>query len=204
MNNFDTVRNIENRIDTLINQAINNLPKSLPCRVESVEKNVLKAVRLINTGNVIGFVDSIPIIRSIYSTYPIKKGDIGVLITCDYPISSYIENSKLNESEMLLNSNGAGYMFLPLASNDVDLIDSVDGFEFHSINNEAVVKINDDNIEIKYKDSSILIKDDILIENKENNIIINDSGISIECKNGNVIELGTSSVKINGNLEIMQ
>ena len=230
---IDTYQSINNNIASQINNALKNLPKSEPCKVEEVKGNKVKVARMLENDNVIGYADNVPIIRPIYFSYPIKQGDLGILIVSNYPYESYIKDYNTPPKDMPENSNGSGYLFLPLAPDNIDFNKDTEGksFEIYSLDGKTSIIINDDKIEIKdnasgddegdnnnilidenginitdtNKNNILLDSDGISITDKnDNKIILSDSGTKIEDKNGNVIEMGSTSVKINNNLEVLQ
>lgn len=232
-NKIDTYQSINNNIANKINNALKRLPKSQPCKVEEVKGNKVKVARMLENDNTIGYTDDVPIIRPIYFTYPIKQGDLGILIALNYPYESYIKDYNTPPKDMPENSNGSGYLFLPLAPDNIDFNQDTEGksFEIYSLDGKTSIIINDDKIEIKDNASgddegdnnNILIdenginitdtnKNNILLnsngisitDTNENKITLSNSGTKIEDKNGNIIEMGTTSVKINNNLEVLQ
>ena len=228
-NKIDTYQSINNNITKQINNALKKLPKSQVCKVEEVKGNKVKVSRMLENNNTIGYTDNVPIIRPIYFTYPIKQGDLGLLITSNYPVESYIKDYNTPPKNMPENSNGQGYLFLPLAPDNIDFIQDKEGksFEIYSLDGKTSIIINDDKIEIKdnasdegnnilidengmnitdtNKNNILLNADGISITDKnENNITLSNNGTKIEDKNGNVFEMGSSSVKINNNFEVLQ
>ena len=230
---IDTYQSINNNIANKINNALKSLPKSEPCKVEEVKGNKVKVARMLENDNVIGYADNVPIIRPIYFTYPIKQGDVGLLIDSNYPVSNYVKDSNTPPKNMPENANGSGYLFLPLAPDNLDFIQNTEGkaFEIYSLDGKTSIIIDDDKIQIKDNASgddegdnnNILIDENgiNILDTNKNNIVMNADGISItdvnenkitlsnsgtkiEDKNGNVIEMGTTSVKINNNLEVLQ
>lgn len=230
---IDTYQSINNNIASQINNALKSLPKSEPCKVEEVKGNKVKVARMLENDNVIGYADNVPVIRPIYFTYPIKQGDVGLLIASNYPCESYIKDSNTPPKNMPENANGSGYLFLPLAPDNLDFIQDTEGkaFEIYSLDGKTSIIIDDDKIQIKDNASgddegdnnNILIDENgiNILDTNKNNIVLNADGISItdtnenkitlsssgatvEDKNGNVIEMGTTSVKINNNLEVLQ
>lgn len=228
-NKIDTYQSINNNIAKQINNALKRLPKSQVCKVEEVKGNKVKVSRMLENNNTIGYTDNVPIIRPIYFSYPIKQGDLGLLITSNYPVESYIKDYNTPPKNMAENSNGQGYLFLPLAPDNIDFIQDKEGksFEIYSLDGKTSIIINDDKIEIKdnasdegnnisidengmnitdtNKNNILLNADGISITDKnENNITFSSNGTKIEDKNGNVFEMGSSSVKINNNFEVLQ
>ena len=232
-NKIDTYQSINNNIANQINNALKRLPKSQPCKVEEVKGNKVKVARMLENDNTIGYTYDVPIIRPIYFTYPIKQGDLGILIALNYPYESYIKDYNTPPKNMPENSNGSGYLFLPLAPDNIDFNQDTEGksFEIYSLDGKTSIIINDDKIEIKDNASgddegdnnNILIDENgiNITDTNKNNILLNSNGISItdkndnkitlsnsgrkiEDKNGNIIEMGTTSVKINNNLEVLQ
>lgn len=228
-NKIDTYQSINNNIAKQINNALKRLPKSQVCKVEEVKGNKVKVSRMLENNNTIGYTDDVPIIRHIYFTYPIKQGDLGLLITSNYPVESYIKDYNTPPKNMPENSNGEGYLFLPLAPDNIDFIQDKEGksFEIYSLDGKTSIIINDDKIEIKdnasdegnnilidenginitdtNKNNILLNSDGISITDKnENNITLSSNGTKIEDKNGNIFEMGSSSVKINNNFEVLQ
>ena len=228
-NKIDTYQSINNNIAKQINNALKRLPKSQVCKVEEVKGNKVKVSRMLENNNTIGYTDNVPIIRPIYFTYPIKQGDLGLLITSNYPVKSYIKDYSTPPKNMPENSNGEGYLFLPLAPDNIDFIQDKEGksFEIYSLDGKTSIIINDDKIEIKdnasdegnnilidenginitdtNKNNILLNADGISITDKnENNITLSNNGTKIEDKNGNIFEMGSSSVKINNNFEVLQ
>ena len=230
---IDTYQSINNNIASQINNALKSLPKSEPCKVEEVKGNKVKAARMLENDNVIGYADNVPVIRPIYFTYPIKQGDVGLLIASNYPVSNYVKDSNTPPKNMPENANGSGYLFLPLAPDNLDFIQNTEGktFEIYSLDGKTSIIIDDDKIQIKDNASgddegdnnNILIDENgiNILDTNKNNIVMNSDGISItdvnenkitlsssgatvEDKNGNVIEMGSTSVKINNNLEVLQ
>ena len=229
LNKIDTYQSINNNIAKQINNALKRLPKSQVCKVEEVKGNKVKVSRMLENNNTIGYTDDVPIIRPIYFTYPIKQGDLGLLITSNYPVKSYIKDYNTPPKNMPENSNGEGYLFLPLAPDNIDFIQDKEGksFEIYSLDGKTSITINDDKIEIKdnasdegnnilidenginitdtNKNNILLNADGISITDKnENNITLSSDGTKIEDKNGNIFEMGSSSVKINNNFEVLQ
>lgn len=232
-NKIDTYQSINNNIANQINNALKSLPKSQVCKVEEVKGNKVKVARMLKNDNTIGYTDDVPIVRPIYFTYPIKQGDLGLLIVSNYPYENYIADYNTPPKNMAENSSGAGYLFLPLAPDNIDFAQDTEGksFEIYSLDGKTSIIIDDDKIEIKDNASgddegdnnNILIDENgiNIIDTNKNNIVLNSNGISItdinennitlsnsgtkiEDKNGNVIEMGTTSVKINNNLEVLQ
>lgn len=211
-NKIDTYQSINNNIAKQINNALKRLPKSQACKVEEVKGNKVKVSRMLENNNTIGYTDNVPIIRPIYFTYPIKQGDLGLLITSNYPVKSYIKDYNTPPKNMPENSNGEGYLFLPLAPDNIDFIQDKEGksFEIYSLDGKTSIIINDDKIEIKDNASdegnNILIDENgiNITDTNKNNIILSSDGTKIEDKNGNVFEMGSSSVKINNNFEVLQ
>ena len=213
-NKIDTYQSINNNIAKQINNALKRLPKSQVCKVEEVKGNKVKVLRMFENNNTIGYTDDVPIIRPIYFTYPIKQGDLGILITSNYPVESYIKDYNTPPKNMAENSNGQGYLFLPLAPDNIDFIQDKEGksFEIYSLDGKTSIIINDDKIEIKDNASSDDEGNNILIDENginitdtnKNNITLSSNGTKIEDKNGNVFEMGSSSVKINNNFEVLQ
>lgn len=121
-NKIDTYQSINNNIAKQINNTLKRLPKSQVCKVEEVKGNKVKVSRMLENNNTIGYTDNVPIIRPIYFTYPIKQGDLGLLITSNYPVKSYIKDYNTPPKNMPENSNGEGYLFLPLAPDNIDFI----------------------------------------------------------------------------------
>ncbi|MEI0526052.1 hypothetical protein R4K54_09020 [Brachyspira murdochii] len=230
---IDTYQSINNNIASQINNALKNLPKSEPCKVEEVKGNKVKVARMLENDNVIGYADNVPIIRPIYFTYPIKQGNVGLLIASNYPYESYIKDSNTPPKNMPENANGSGYLFLPLAPDNIDFNQDTEGksFEIYSLDGKTSIIIDDDKIQIKDNASgddegdnnNILIDENgiNILDTNKNNIVMSSDGISItdvnenkitlssngatvEDKNGNVIEMGSTSVKINNNLEVLQ
>lgn len=226
---IDTYQSINNNIAKQINNALKKLPKSQVCKVEEVKGNKVKVSRMLENNNTIGYTDDVPIIRPIYFSYPIKQGDLGILIASNYPYESYIKDYNTPPKDMPENSNGSGYLFLPLAPDNIDFIQDKEGksFEIYSLDGKTSIIINDDKIEIKdnasdegnnilidenginitdtNKNNILLNADGISITDKnENNITLSSGGTKIEDKNGNVFEMGSSSVKINNNFEVLQ
>lgn len=229
MQSVNTFSSVNQYITDKINEALCLLPKSQPCKVEEVKGNKVKVSRMLDNGNKIGYADDVPIIRPIYFSYPIKQGDLGILITSNYPAESYIKDINTAPKNMPENTNGSGYLFLPLAPDEIDFVQDTEGkaFEIYSLDGKTSIIIDDDKIEIKDNDeddsNSILIDENgiSITDINKNNIVLNSDGISIkdsnentitlsnsgtvlEDKNGNVIEMGSSSVKINNNLEVLQ
>lgn len=212
LNKIDTYQNINNNIANQINNALKSLPKSQICKVEEVKGNKVKVARMLENDNTIGYTDDVPIIRPIYFTYPIKQGDLGLIIFSNYPYENYIADINTPPKNAAENSNGAGYLFLPLAPDNIDFAQDTEGksFEIYSLDGKTSIIINDDKIEIKDNDegdyNNILIDENgiTITDVNKNNIILNADGAKIEDKNGNVIEMGSSSVKINNNLEVLQ
>lgn len=211
-NKIDTYQSINNNIAKQINNALKRLPKSQVCKVEEVKGNKVKVSRMLENNNTIGYTDNVPIIRPIYFTYPIKQGDLGLLITSNYPVESYIKDYNTPPKNMSENSNGQGYLFLPLAPDNIDFIQDKEGksFEIYSLDGKTSIIINDDKIEIKDNASdegnNILIDENgiNITDTNKNNITLSSNGTKIEDKNGNVFEMGSSSVKINNNFEVLQ
>lgn len=211
-NKIDTYQSINNNIAKQINNALKRLPKSQVCKVEEVKGNKVKVSRMLENNNTIGYTDDVPIIRPIYFTYPIKQGDLGLLITSNYPVESYIKDYNTPPKNMPENSNGQGYLFLPLAPDNIDFIQDKEGksFEIYSLDGKTSIIINDDKIEIKDNASdegnNILIDENgiNITDTNKNNITLSSDGTKIEDKNGNVFEMGSSSVKINNNFEVLQ
>lgn len=211
-NKLDTYQSINNNIAKQINNALKRLPKSQACKVEEVKGNKVKVSRMLENNNTIGYTDDVPIIRPIYFTYPIKQGDLGLLITSNYPVKSYIKDYNTPPKNMPENSNGEGYLFLPLAPDNIDFIQDKEGksFEIYSLDGKTSIIINDDKIEIKDNASdegnNILIDENgiNITDTNKNNIILDADGTKIEDKNGNVFKMGSSSVKINNNFEVLQ
>lgn len=211
-NKIDTYQSINNNIAKQINNALKRLPKSQVCKVEEVKGNKVKVSRTLENNNTIGYTDDVPIIRPIYFTYPIKQGDLGLLITSNYPVKSYIKDYNTPPKNMPENSNGQGYLFLPLAPDNIDFIQDKEGksFEIYSLDGKTSIIINDDKIEIKDNASdegnNILIDENgiNITDTNKNNIILDADGTKIEDKNGNVFKMGSSSVKINNNFEVLQ
>ena len=211
-NKIDTYQSINNNIAKQINNALKRLPKSQVCKVEEVKGNKVKVSRMLENNNTIGYTDNVPIIRPIYFTYPIKQGDLGLLITSNYPVESYIKDYNTPPKNMAENSNGQGYLFLPLAPDNIDFIQDKEGksFEIYSLDGKTSIIINDDKIEIKDNASdegnNILIDENgiNITDTNKNNITLSSNGTKIEDKNGNVFEMGSSSVKINNNFEVLQ
>lgn len=211
-NKIDTYQSINNNIAKQINNALKRLPKSQVCKVEEVKGNKVKVSRMLENNNTIGYTDNVPIIRPIYFTYPIKQGDLGLLITSNYPVESYIKDYNTPPKNMPENSNGEGYLFLPLAPDNIDFIQDKEGksFEIYSLDGKTSITINDDKIEIKDNASdegnNILIDENgiNITDTNKNNITLSSNGTKIEDKNGNVFEMGSSSVKINNNFEVLQ
>ncbi|MDA0065077.1 hypothetical protein OFS07_02105 [Brachyspira hyodysenteriae] len=213
---IDPYQSINNNIANQINKALKRLPKSQPCKVEEVKGNKVKVARMLENDNTIGYTDDVPIIRPIYFTYPIKQGDLGILIALNYPYESYIKDYNTPPKDMPENSNGSGYLFLPLAPDNIDFNKDTEGksFEIYSLDGKTSIIINDDKIEIKDNASgddegdnnNILIDENgiNITDTNKNNILLNSDGMSITDTNGNVIEMGTTSVKINNNLEVLQ
>ncbi|MCZ9850166.1 hypothetical protein [Brachyspira hyodysenteriae] len=213
---IDPYQSINNNIANQINKALKRLPKSQPCKVEEVKGNKVKVARMLENDNTIGYTDDVPIIRPIYFTYPIKQGDLGILIALNYPYESYMKDYNTPPKDMPENSNGSGYLFLPLAPDNIDFNKDTEGksFEIYSLDGKTSIIINDDKIEIKDNASgddegdnnNILIDENgiNITDTNKNNILFNSDGISITDTNGNVIEMGTTSVKINNNLEVLQ
>lgn len=211
-NKLDTYQSINNNIAKQINNALKRLPKSQACKVEEVKGNKVKVSRMLENNNTIGYTDNVPIICPIYFTYPIKQGDLGLLITSNYPVESYIKDHNTPPKNMPENSNGQGYLFLPLAPDNIDFIQDKEGksFEIYSLDGKTSITINDDKIEIKDNASdegnNILIDENgiNITDTNKNNIILSSDGTKIEDKNGNIFEMGSSSVKINNNFEVLQ
>ncbi|WP_455145649.1 hypothetical protein [Brachyspira pilosicoli] len=211
-NKIDTYQSINNNIAKQINNALKRLPKSQVCKVEEVKGNKVKVSRMLENNNTIGYTDDVPIIRPIYFSYPIKQGDLGLLITSNYPVKSYIKDYNTPPKNMPENSNGQGYLFLPLAPDNIDFIQDKEGksFEIYSLDGKTSIIINDDKIEIKDNASdegnNILIDENgiNITDTNKNNIILSSDGTKIEDKNGNIFEMGSSSVKINNNFEVLQ
>lgn len=211
-NKIDTYQSINNNIAKQINNALKRLPKSQACKVEEVKGNKVKVSRMLENNNTIGYTDNVPIIRPIYFTYPIKQGDLGLLITSNYPVKSYIKDYNTPPKNMPENSNGEGYLFLPLAPDNIDFIQDKEGksFEIYSLDGKTSIIINDDKIEIKDNASdegnNILIDENgiNITDTNKNNITLSSNGTKIEDKNGNVFEMSSSSVKINNNFEVLQ
>ncbi|WP_304354230.1 hypothetical protein [Brachyspira innocens] len=223
MQSVNTYSSINKYLQRVVNEAINLLPKSLPCRVLEVNGNKVRVERLLKNNNIIGFVDNVPIVRAIYYSYPIKAGDLGVLIPSDYPVVNYVDNNLLQAKEMRTNSDGMGYMFFPLAPTQTDFLQNNEAFEIYSLDGLTSIIIDNDKIQIKDNASgddegdnnNILIDKNginILDTNKnnivmnsdgisvtdvnENNIIFNSDGINITDKNDNKITLSSSGVTV--------
>ena len=232
-NKIDTYQSINNNIANQINNALRSFPKSQVCKVEEVKGNKVKVARMLENDNTIGYIDDVPIVRPIYFTYPVKQGDLGLLIVSNYPYENYIADINTPPKNMPENANGSGYLFLPLAPDNLDFIQDTEGksFEIYSLDGKTSIIIDDDKIQIKDNASgddegdnnNILIDENgiNIIDTNKNNILLNSDGISItdkndnkitlsnsgtkiEDKNGNVFEMGTTSVKINNNLEVLQ
>ena len=222
---IDTYQSINNNSATQINNALKSLPKSEPCKVEEVKGNKVKVARMLENDNVIGYADTVPVIRPIYFTYPIKQNDVGLLIVSNYPCESYIKDSNTPPKNMTENANGSGYLFLPLAPDNLDFIQDTEGkaFEIYSLDGKTSIIIDDDKIQIKdnasgddegdnnnilidenginildtNKNNIVMSSDGISItDTNENNIIFNSDGISITDKNDNKITLSNSGTKI--------
>lgn len=221
---IDTYKSINDNIQNIVKDVVDNMPKSVPCRVEEVKKNRVKVSRLGKNSNITGYVDNVPIVRCNSFAYPIKKGDIGVLLAIDYSARSYVTNSLIPPKTLTKATNGAGYLYLPLAPDDTNFTESNDTFELYSLNGENSIKIHNDSITITDTNKNNIVFDDkgVLIEDTNSNtitassdgVVVEDangntittssSGVKIEDANGNVFEMGSSSVKINSNLEVLQ
>lgn len=233
MQSVNSFSSINKLISDKINEALAIIPKSQPCKVEEVKGNKVKVARMLDNNNKIGYVSDVPIVRPIYFTYPIKKGDLGILIISNYPVESYIKDINTSPKNMPENANGSGYLFLPLAPDEIDFIQDKEGkaFEIYSLDGKTSIITDDDKIEIKdnasgddegdnnnilidknginitdaNKNNILLNADGISIKDaNENNIILSNNGVKIEDKNGNIFEMGSTSIKINNNLEVLQ
>lgn len=211
VNKPDAYQSINNNIKNQINEAFNSLPKSQPCKVEEVKGNKIKALRLLDNDNIVGFTDNVSIVRPIYFNYPIKKGDIGVLIAIDYPVTDYVKNSTAQPKK--LNVSNYSYIFLPLAPDDIDFLQNAEALEMYSLDGKTSVIIDNDKIKIKDNASgeddgdnnNILIDENgiNILDTNKNNIILNSDGINIKDVNENNILLSSEGVKIedkNGNI----
>lgn len=192
MQSVNTYSSINKYLQRVVNETINLLPKSLPCRVLEVNGNKVKVERLLKNNNIIGFVDNVPIVRAIYYSYPIKAGDLGVLIPSDYPVVNYVDNNLLPAKEMRTNSDGMGYMFFPLAPTQTDFVQDNEAFEIYSLDGFTNLTIDNDKLEFK----------DNAGEEDTNNILIDTAGISIGDVNKNKItftETGIDIIDVNEN-----
>lgn len=190
MDLINTYGALLSKVDARIKNAISLLPKSTIAKVVAVKKNTVKVASVELSLNQQAFLNDVPIIRPIYNHYPVKVGDLGILLTCDYAVSQFVKNSQLNKKKLQRNTNGGGYLFFPIASNDNDFASDTMANEMYSLDGKTFLSI--DNEQVKIKDKF------------ENEIIINSDGINITDSNKNKIEFTSSGININGNLEILQ
>jgi hypothetical protein len=159
-------------------------------------------------------IDDVPVVfggsKTFNMLYPLKKGDGVLLVFSEASLGNFLNSEDEVEADEVGKFNLTDCIAIP---------------SLWSFENCPEAPENDDDFFLTFQDFKIQVKDDdntFLFEDKDGNkiesnddgLLIEDkngnkyeataSGIDIECKNGNKIEMGTTSVKINGNLEVMQ
>lgn len=109
------IPNIQNNLQTFINDCINRaisqLPTSFPCQVLGFSNGMVKIqTLLIPTQNDTPL--EIPALQSPYFTLPIQAGDIGIALNCDFLFDTLITQGTLKENVRATQKNGL--FFIPL------------------------------------------------------------------------------------------
>lgn len=109
------IQNIQNNLQTFINdfinRAISQLPTSFPCQVLGFSNGMVKIqTLLIPTQNDTPL--EIPALQSPYLTLPIQAGDIGIALNCDFLFDTLITQETLKENVRATQKNGL--FFIPL------------------------------------------------------------------------------------------
>ena len=119
------------------------------------------------------------------TSYPLKKGDTGWLLTNDRDISEFLSTKQVSKPNTYRKHDYADSVFLP---------DFISGFMHKSEDDNAVVLQNKNgNIKVAIDDSSMRIT----FANTQ--VVINKDGINITAKEAQVT---ADNIKINGNVSV--
>ena len=192
INNLNPANSLFEYIDSRIQFNLNLLPKAIPCQVQNVKNNIVDVMSLLKTNNISSIITDVPVMRPIYFHYPIKTGDLGLLICSNYAFYDFVEKNTLIAGELQKVFDGSGYLFLPLAPTMADFTKDKEAFELYSLDGFTSLVIDNEKIEIK----------DNAGEEDTNNILIDTAGISIADVNKNKItftETGIDIIDLNEN-----
>lgn len=165
-------------IEQKVVEYITKLPFSYPCEVEEVDseqKGFVKVKCLIPTDDTKKPL-SIPVLRSPYLHLPIKKGDLGIALNCDFLFEKMLSKEEITQRLSSYRDNGL--FFVPLVASE-DIKAEEKNTTIYNQEQDKEITLAKDKIEIKAEDNVITLdkKLNFLIKNK--NVTI-DSAIQTE------------------------
>ena len=121
------------------------------------------------------------------TSYPLKEGNTGWLLTNDRDISLFLYSKEVSEANTYRRHDFADSVFLPDIISDFVHNKDEDGNAtvFQNINGDIKAAIDDQSLRIKYLDTTKVTIDQqsIKLETEQANIIINQDGVSITANN---------------------
>lgn len=121
------------------------------------------------------------------TSYPLKEGNTGWLLTNDRDISLFLYSKEVSEANTYRRHDFADSIFLPDIISDFVHNKDEDGNAtvFQNINGDIKAAIDEESLRIKYLDTTKVTIDQqaIKLETEQANIIINQDGVSITANN---------------------
>lgn len=195
----DTYSSIRKMIDIKIREALASIPKSTIARVVVATKNTVSCKRVELTGTIDAILTEIPIIRPYYNHYPVKTGDLGVLIPCSVGLDKFVKTAMIPTKKLEDNTNGSGYMFFPLCSKDLDFASDPMANEMYSLDGQSKIILDIKQILLndKFQNKVSLEATGITIQDlSQNSIKMSASGLTIKDSSQNTIECSASGITI--------
>lgn len=195
----DIYSSIRKMIDIKIREALSSIPRTAIGRVVVATKNTVSCKRVELTGTLDSILTNIPIIRPYYNHYPVKTGDIGVLIPSDVSLDTFVKTAVVPTKKLEDNVKGSGYMFFPLASKDLDFAKDPMANEMYSIDGQSKILLDIKQILLndKFQNKVSLEATGITIQDlSQNSIKMTMSGFTIKDSSQNTIECKASGITI--------
>lgn len=175
--------NYQHRFLNLINQNIETSklsePLSFPAKVKEYDGVFCKVESLLKD-NVLEIIEDVAVLQSPYLHLPIKEGDVGLCLNCDYFFYEIIKDKELSQN--IRSCNTSSLFFIPLVTEEKKVKDIESTILFNE-NKEAKLTLKDKNLIYENENTKLSLEDkNLTFDNKELTLKIKDDQIEIDNK----------------------
>ena len=150
-----------------ISDALNKLPKTIPCKVVQNNGQTVDVLPTLNVGVTAQTMKNVPIAKSKYLNIPFKAGDLGLLVPASYLYNDLILMDMGFIQSPKLSTTLAGYIFIPMVNyaNDLAGTSVNNNTKIFSQNGAADIEITNTDIKLKTNEEILWSKVKTFLDN---------------------------------------